>query len=89
MALALTEKTELDAAYRISHAEIRSTPRPIMWPCTAAITGNGVRSGAPTACWRASSFFRVCMEVLALSIELSALLPSGILVSSTVVEYFM
>ena len=72
----LTEKVELDAAYRISHAEMRSTPRPMTWPCTAAITGNGARSGAATACWKASIFFRACKEVLALSLEPFVLSPS-------------
>lgn len=84
----LTEKTELDAAYRISHAEMRSTPRPMTWPCTAAITGNGARSGAATACWRASIVFRICKEALALSRELSVLSPppNSTFASSTVGE---
>ena len=84
--LTLTEKTELDAAYRISHAEMRSTPRPMTWPCTAAITGNGARSGAATACWRASKFFRVCKEALALSlVELLSLKSSPSIVASCTV----
>jgi hypothetical protein len=40
------EKLELKAAYRISQIEMRS-PRPMTWPCTTAMTGNGARSGAP------------------------------------------
>ena len=80
----LMEKEELEAAYRISHAEMRSTPRPITWPCTAAITGNGARSGAAMACWKATIFFRVCMEALALSLEVSVPSAARTLASFTV-----
>ena len=81
------EKVELEAAYRISHAEMRSTPRPMTWPCTAAMTGNGARSGAPMACWKASNTFRVTKEALALSLELSEPLAPITLASCTVDDW--
>lgn len=49
-----------------------STPSPITRPCTATITGNGHRSGAPMACWNSSNTFRMARDALAASWEESA-----------------
>lgn len=53
------------AARRMSQAVIMSTARPNDTPCTAAITGNGQRSGAPMARWKVPMCSRSCSALLA------------------------
>ena len=79
----LIAKEELEAAYRISHTEIMSTPSPMTGPWTATITGKGARSGAPIARWNRIISFLVANEALALSRDVSTPFPPRALASYT------
>lgn len=49
----LMENVAHELAYLTSHAVMMSIPSPNTGPCTAAMTGNGQRSGAWTERWKA------------------------------------
>lgn len=69
MVLTLIVNLVFEAAYRISHADMMSTPRPTTMPCTAAITGNRHRSGAVMASWNGLICFLKSNAIRAASVD--------------------